>query len=125
MNRKYVAIAAGLLLGASGACVAETPIAQGVINFTGSVVESPCTASAQAGALNLNDCPTQVRGTRIDLHRVEPQASVSAPDHAPVNVKLMADSGKTDRYYHQQYALVDASGKPVTSGTFLITLTTP
>ncbi|MCP3749519.1 type 1 fimbrial protein [Pseudomonas sp. SBB6] len=125
MNGKYVAIAAGLLFGLNGACVAATPVAQGVINFTGSIVESPCTPSTQAGALNLSDCPAQVRGTRIGLQRVDSQASVSAPDQTPVNVRLVADSGKAGRYYHQQYALVDATGKAVSSGAYLITLTTP
>ncbi|CAK9890771.1 MULTISPECIES: type 1 fimbrial protein [Pseudomonas] len=125
MNGKYVAIAAGLLFGLSGACMAATSVAQGVINFTGSIVESPCTPSAQGGALNLNDCPAQARGTRIDLRRVEPQAAVSTLDHAPVNVRLVADSGKAGRYYNQQYALVDASGKALSCGAYLITLTTP
>ena len=125
MNGKYVAIAAGLLLGLSGACMAATPVAQGVINFTGSIVESPCTPSARAGALNLSDCPAQARGTRIELQQVAPQASVTTPDHAPVNVRLVADSGTAGRYYNQQYALLDASGKALSSGAYLITLTTP
>lgn len=125
MNGKYVAIAAGLLFGLSGACMAATPVAQGVIHFVGSIVESPCTPSAQAGSLHLSDCPAQARGTHIDTRRVEPQASVSAPDHAPVNVRLVADSGKAGRYYNQQYALVDASGKALSSGAYLITLTLP
>jgi hypothetical protein len=42
-----------------------------------------------------------------------------------VNVKLVADSGRGDRFYQQQYALVDGQGKPVTSGQYLITLTSP
>ncbi|QBF25667.1 type 1 fimbrial protein [Pseudomonas tructae] len=124
MNGKSVASAAGLLV-FSGACLAATPVAQGVITFTGSIVEAPCMASERSGVLSLDDCPAQMRGTRVDLHRVEPQASVSAPDLAPVNVKLVADSGTAGRYYHQRYALMDASGKPITRGTFLVTLTTP
>ncbi|MCO7608930.1 type 1 fimbrial protein [Pseudomonas chlororaphis] len=123
MNATFASTAFGLLLGLSSSCFAATPVAQGVIRFTGSIVESHCTTSAASTGLSLRQCPQGSRGGAIDVTRVG--TSVSAVDRSAVKLKLLADSGSQGRYYDQQYAFVDQSGKAVTSGTYLITLSVP
>ena len=120
MNATFASTAFGLLLGLSSSCFAAAPVAQGVIRFTGSIVESHCTTSAASTGLSLRQCPQGSRGGAIDVTRVG--TSVSAVDRSAVKLKLLADSGSQGRYYDQQYAFVDQSGKAVTSGTYLITL---
>ncbi|MGZ0785110.1 type 1 fimbrial protein [Pseudomonas sp. TKO26] len=123
MNVTFASTAFGLLLGLSSSCFAAAPVAQGVIRFTGSIVESNCASSAASTGLSLRQCPQGSRGGAIDVTRVG--ASVSAVDRSAVKLKLLADSGSQGRYYDQQYAFVDQSGKAVTSGTYLITLSVP
>ncbi len=123
MNVTFASTAFGLLLGLSSSCFAAAPVAQGVIRFTGSIVESNCTSSAASTGLSLRQCPQGSRGGAIDVTRVG--TSVSAVDRSAVKLKLLADSGSQGRYYDQQYAFVDQSGKAVTSGTYLITLSVP
>ncbi|MCO7568818.1 type 1 fimbrial protein [Pseudomonas chlororaphis] len=123
MNATFASTAFGLLLGLSSSCFAAAPVAQGVIRFTGSIVESHCTTSAASTGLSLRQCPQGARGGAIDVTRVG--TSVSAVDRSAVKLKLLADSGSQGRYYDQQYAFVDQSGKAVTSGTYLITLSVP
>lgn len=114
------AIHVGLLFSLSGVCLAASPAGQGVIYFHGSIVEASCTPFAMADGLKLNNCPA--RGSAIS---VAPVPSVRALDHSAVSVKLIADSGRARPYYQQQYALVDGQGKPVTSGLYVVTLTSP
>ncbi|WP_236044064.1 hypothetical protein [Pseudomonas arcuscaelestis] len=64
------------------------------------------------------------RGTAINVREMKPQASASSLDNASVQVKLVADSNR-GLYYDQLYTLVDNSGKAVTQGLYLITLTSP
>ena len=123
MNATFASTAFGLLLGLSSSCFAAAPVAQGVIRFTGSIVESHCTTSAASTGLSLRQCPQGSRGGAIDVTRVG--TSVSAVDRSAVKLKLLADSGSQGRYYDQQYAFVDQPGKVVTSGTYLITLSVP
>lgn len=56
---------------------------------------------------------------------MQPVATVAALSPSAVKVKLVADSGRSERYYNQQYALVDGAGKAVNSGAYIITLTSP
>ncbi|MDP9502158.1 type 1 fimbrial protein [Pseudomonas protegens] len=123
MNATFASTAFGLLLGLSSSCFAAAPVAQGVIRFTGSIVESNCASSAASTGLSLRQCPQGSRGGVIDVTRVG--TSVSAVDRSAVKLKLLTDSGSQGRYYDQQYAFVDQSGKAVTSGTYLITLSVP
>lgn len=128
MSTKLVLAGVGMFLGLSGICSAAPQSIQGTIYFHGSIVEEPCTPSstAQGGAaLSLRQCPQFSRGNDIRVHGVGPSSSVTAIGKSPVNVKLVTDSGKEGRYYDQQYALVDEAGKPVNSGMYLITLTSP
>ncbi|MBV6664172.1 type 1 fimbrial protein [Pseudomonas yamanorum] len=119
------AICVGLLFGVSGVCMAASSAGQGVIYFHGSIVEPSCTPLAVANGLKLNDCPALARGSAISVRSVEPVSSVSALDHSAVSVKLVSDSGRENSYYQQQYSLVDSQGKPVNSGKYLVTLTSP
>ena len=50
--------------------------------------------------------------------------TVKAVGNAQADVKLVADSND-GRYYDQRYVLVDALGKPIQSGAYVVTLTAP
>lgn len=126
MNGKRLSVGISLFFALSGACLAATPVAQGVIQFHGSIVEPNCTTRVGTNStFEFSGCPTPPRGSAVSVRSVEPVRSVSALDHSRVDVKLVADNRKDGRYYDQQYVLVDAAGKPVNSGAYLITLTSP
>ncbi|NVZ18021.1 type 1 fimbrial protein [Pseudomonas costantinii] len=119
MNVKRLSVVTGFLAMWAGACMASS---QGVIQFHGSIVESSCTSVASSGSMmELKGCPLASRGSRIN---VQPVSSVKALGNAAANVKLVADSG-SGRYYDQRYVLVDPLGKPIHSGAYVITLTSP
>lgn len=131
MNSKQVFASVALFLGLNGAVVAATQITQGVIRFHGNIVEASCTPSASVGGsaqgnrLDLSSCPSLARGNDIRVNAVGPTSKVTSLNQSPVNVKLLTESGDGGRYFNQQYALVDNAGKPIRSGTYLITLTSP
>ncbi len=119
MNGMRLPIATGFLAVWAGACMASS---QGVIQFHGSIVESGCTTSAgNSSVMELKGCPIASRGNHFD---VRPVASVKALGNAAANVKLVADIGN-GRYYDQRYVLVDSLGKPIQSGNYVITMTSP
>ncbi|MBD9456099.1 type 1 fimbrial protein [Pseudomonas sp. PDM05] len=94
----------------------------GVIRFSGSVVMPGCESAAVGGrTLELKGCPQASRGSGFDVRSV---GSVKALGNAPANVKLVSDSGD-GRYYDQRYELVDAAGKPIQSGLYVVTMTAP
>ncbi|MBZ9780565.1 type 1 fimbrial protein [Pseudomonas sp. REP124] len=98
--------------------LATTAVAQNSIRFEGSIVERPCHSSlTTAGTLELNTCPALARATAFDAINIDQASSMTS-------VKLLADSGP-DRYYDQRYALVDAKGKPIRAGNYLVTMTLP
>ncbi|MFB3306309.1 type 1 fimbrial protein [Pseudomonas sp. AMR01] len=120
MNVKGVSIVAGLFcLWAGGVSAAQT-VGGGTIEFRGAIVESGCATNARSGSvMDLTGCSIANRGGRIDVHSVAPFASVNA-----AHVRLVADSG-SGRYYDQRYLLVDNAGQPITSGNYVVTLTSP
>ncbi|ROM33805.1 hypothetical protein BK648_23815 [Pseudomonas poae] len=119
MNVIRLSVVTGFLAVWAGACMAAS---SGVIQFHGSIVEPGCKATAQGGStVALNGCPQAMRGSRFD---VQPVRTVQALGNAVANVKLVADSG-SGRYYDQRYQLVDALGKPIESGAYIVTLTAP
>ncbi|NVZ69501.1 type 1 fimbrial protein [Pseudomonas costantinii] len=123
MNVKRLSVVTGFLAMWAGACMASS---QGVIQFHGSIVESSCTSVASSGSMmELKGCPLASRGSRINVHPVSSvKALGNATVNATANVKLVADSG-SGRYYDQRYVLVDPLGKPIHSGAYVITLTSP
>lgn len=126
MNSKCLSIGLTLLFGLSGACLAAAPLSHGVIQFSGSIVESGCVHDIGANSiLELKGCSTSNRGTAISAVRVAQSAKATALDHSIVGVKLVSERGSTGANYDQQYALIDAAGQPVRSGAYLITLTHP
>lgn len=126
MNGKCLSVGISLFFALSGACMAATPSGQGVIQFHGSIVEPGCNTRVGASStFEFNDCPTRVSGNSVNVRSVEPVRSVSALDHSGVNIKLLAGRIQGGRYYDQEFELVDGSGKPVRSGGYLITLTSP
>lgn len=117
MNVKRLSLVTGLLAVWAGSCMAS-----GVIQFQGRIYAPSCTPVAPGGsALELKECPQAFRGNQFDVQTIR---SVQAVGNAPVNVKLVADSGE-GRYYDQRYQLVDSRGKPVQSGAYIITMTAP
>lgn len=126
MFGKHLSVGISLFFAVSGACLAATLAGQGVIRFQGSIVEPGCTSHVGANStVELNGCPTSARGSASNAVGVEPVRSVTALDHSRVDVKLVSESSKDGRYYDRQYALVDGAGKPLKSGSYLITLTAP
>lgn len=120
MNVKGISAVTGLFCLWAGACAAAQTVGQGTIQFTGAIVEPGCAANARSGAvMELTGCASSNRGSRFEVRNVAPVASVNA-----AHVKLVADSG-TGRYYDQRYLLVDSAGKPIQSGNYVITMTSP
>ncbi len=119
MNIKRLSVVSGFLAMWTGVSVAAS---SGVIQFHGSIVVPSCSVAPSGGStLELKGCPQAYRGNRFDVQSVR---SVQAVGNSPVNVKLVADSGE-GRYYDQRYMLVDAGGKPVQSGAYIVTMTAP
>jgi len=125
MNLKRLSAVTGLFFVMVGSCGAASQVGQGVIQFHGSIVESSCASNAAGVVMELKGCSPASRGSQINVRSVQPVSSVKALDHSTVSVKLMADSGVGGRYYDQRYVLVDNAGRPIHSGTYLITLTSP
>ncbi|WP_246882172.1 type 1 fimbrial protein [Pseudomonas chlororaphis] len=91
MNGKRLSVGISLFFALSGACLAATPLGQGVIQFSGSIVEPGCTSRVGANlTFEFNDCPSRVGGNSVSVRNVESVRSVSALDHSSVDVKLLA-----------------------------------
>lgn len=117
MNVKSLSVLTGLLMMWTGSCMAD-----GVIQFQGRIFTPGCEAAASGGStLELTGCPQAFRGNQFDVQTIR---SVQAVGNAPVNVKLVSDSGE-GRYYDQRYKLVDSRGKPIQSGAYIVTMTAP
>ncbi|MGH8449028.1 type 1 fimbrial protein [Pseudomonas sp.] len=119
MNVTRLSVVTGFLVVWAGACLAAP---SGVIHFHGSIVEPGCNSATLGGStVAFNTCPQAMRGSQLE---VQPVRSVQALGNATANVKLVADSG-SGRYYDQRYVVVDARGKPIQSGTYIVIVTSP
>lgn len=127
MSSQRLAVGISMFLAlASGAAQAATTVAQGVIQFSGSIVEETCNASGGVGStLALSRCPMFAPGGDISAHHVDPVRTVSAVDHSPAEVKLVTETTGDGRYFDRQYRLNDAAGKPLQSGAYVVTLSYP
>jgi hypothetical protein len=126
MNGKRWSVGIGLFFLLSGACQAANFLGQGVIRFHGSIVESGCTSRMGVSSMfEFNDCPTKVSDNSVSVRRVEPVSSVSAIEPSGGHVKLLVGRSQDGRFYNQQYELVDGGGKPLGSGAYVVTLTSP
>lgn len=122
MGVKEVLMGVSLWVALNGACQAEPAMTQGVIRFTGSIVEPGCRTGMNPDVvIELIECPRAARGTTLDVTHMGGQGSHTSA----VSARLIADSGTDEPYYDQRYALVDAAGKPVLDGSWLVTLTAP
>ena len=120
MNVGRFSVMTSLLCLWASTCGAAQTVGQGTLRFTGAIVESGCATNARSGSvMELTGCASVSRGSRLDVRSVEPVASVKA-----AHVRLVADSGE-GRYYDQRYLLVDNAGKPIESGNYVITMTSP
>ncbi|SEM49131.1 hypothetical protein SAMN04487857_102264 [Pseudomonas sp. ok272] len=117
MNVKHGLVVAGLfcvMVDAQGG-------ASGVIRFQGSIVEVGCVAQrAEGAAMELRGCPMIARSNGISVPGARPLGSVTPVGNSTANVQLKADSRQRDRFI-----LVDATGKHVQSGAYIVTLTLP
>ncbi|VVN29893.1 hypothetical protein PS664_04768 [Pseudomonas fluorescens] len=119
MNSMRMTVLTGVVAVWGGTCMAAS---QGVIHFSGSIVEQGCSTSARSGSMmELKGCPVASRGSQFD---VRPVTTVNAVGNASGNVRLVADSG-SGRYYDQRYLVVDSTGKPIQSGNYVVTVTAP
>ncbi|OPA88646.1 hypothetical protein BFW86_16525 [Pseudomonas fluorescens] len=124
MNIQRFSVAAGLFIVLTGTCA--TAAGQGTIAFHGSIVEPGCLSNAHNGSvMELTGCPSVNRGGRIDVRNVTPVASVKAVGASSARAVLLTDTGSNGRYYDQRYQLVDGLGKPIRSGAYVVTLTSP
>lgn len=112
-----------LLFSLSGLCHGATTLATGVIQFHGRIVEAPCTPSSQLNTFKLVDCPPTARGNDVRVQPTASAAAVGASSANSVRLKLVTDTRNNERYYQQHYSVIDTSGKAVTSGSYIITLT--
>ncbi|WP_137806424.1 type 1 fimbrial protein [Pseudomonas sp. G(2018)] len=120
MKIKHLPVAISVFFTLSGSSWAATPGAPDTIRFEGAIVERSCSSGLSTQAtVKLNTCPALGRATVVNVRNVDPLSA-----SAQVTVKLLADSGQ-GRYYDQRYALVDATGAPVRSGNYLMTMTLP
>jgi len=120
MNVKCISLFAGALCLGAGICSAAQSGSQGVIHFSGSIVEPSCATNAHSGAsLALTGCTTASGDTHIDVRKV---ATVASVDGASARLVSQTNDG---RYYDQEYVLVDALGKPIQTGAYVVTLTSP
>ncbi|MFO2466303.1 type 1 fimbrial protein [Pseudomonas sp. 15FMM2] len=110
----------------STSSLAETPVGTGVIHFQGSIVEPACQANRRAGSsLTFSGCPSFARAATVSARSVEPVHAVSKPDGSVVNMKLVLETTGDGRYFNRQFTLSDATGKPLHSGAYLVTLAYP
>lgn len=120
MNVKFVSLLAGALCLGAGVCNAAQSGSQGVIYFSGSIVEPSCATNAHSGAsIALTGCATASHDMHVDVRKI---ATVASVDGASARLVSQARSG---RYYDQEYLLVDALGKPIETGAYVVTLTSP
>lgn len=119
MNLKRLSVVTGFVVAWTGSCLAAP---SGIIQFHGSIVEAACNTGTPGGAtVEFNECPQALRGGQFEVQSVR---SVMVPGNAPVNIKLVTESG-SGRYYDQRYVLVDAHDKPIQSGAYIVTMTAP
>ena len=123
MNRNLFSVGAGLLLTMSGACFGATPFATGVIHFQGSITEPPCSTTRHSNGLSFNDCPTAAHAQDIRVQKIEQRQAISSAHNLDVSLKRVKDSGATQPHDNQEYLLVDGAGRPVSTGVYIITLT--
>lgn len=72
MNGKRLSVGISLFFALSGACLAATPLGQGVIQFHGSIVESGCSSHMGASStFEFNGCPTRVDVSSVSVRSVE------------------------------------------------------
>ncbi|AZF11308.1 hypothetical protein C4J93_3112 [Pseudomonas sp. R2-37-08W] len=117
MNVKRLTVVTGFVALWTGACMAAP---QGVIQFSGSIVEAPCATNARSGAsMELTGCSSAGQRTHIDVRKVVTVAGVDGASARRVS------QARTGQYYEQQYLLVDAFGKPIQTGAYVVTLTSP
>ena len=90
---------------------AATAIGSGVLQFTGSIVESSCRGEAGAMGVRVADCPSLAQRSQVDVRRVDRQAQEVQAIRADAQGEL--------------YRLVDIKGQALAQGNYVVILTAP
>lgn len=106
-----------------GTCYAADPVASGVIHFSGSIVEAPCTHSRHLDFVKLSNCPQAVSGGDVHGQLVATVQGVGASHNQQASLKRVAANQLAAKNPEKSYALVTPSGHPIESGTYVITIT--
>lgn len=115
-----------LAMGFAVAVVFSSACQAGVIHFQGAIVEPACSVQASVDArVELKGCSSASRGAAIEAQSLVPAASATALGGSVVKVRLLADSGPSERYFDRQYQLLDEAGQPVGSGDYVVTVSMP
>lgn len=124
MNIKRQSFPAVVCLVMAGACSAASLPTQGVIHFEGSIVEVGCnTAVSAQSVIELSRCPSASQGSTFQVKSVGPvQGNV---EDAQITARLIEESRGDSRYYNQNYVLVDKAGRTITTGMYVVTVTSP
>ncbi|WP_248918601.1 hypothetical protein [Pseudomonas entomophila] len=114
MDIKTFTVCAMSCLGSVAQVHATSDISSGVLQFTGSIVEPSCRGGAGDWGVRLDECPSGTLGSHIDVQSVESQGET---------VQIISN-GTLGRTSHS-YRLVDASGKQLSKGSYVVILTSP
>lgn len=112
-----------LLFNLIGTCYAATPLASGVIHFSGSIVEATCTHSRQLNIVKLSNCPQVVSDRDVYGQVVATVQGVGASNHQQASLKRVDANPLAAKKPEQSYALVTPTGHPIASGSYVITIT--
>ncbi|MDD1509313.1 type 1 fimbrial protein [Pseudomonas sp. CNPSo 3701] len=111
-----------LFSGLCSACFAAPPMNQGVIHFSGSVVEPACSFSSAADTLRLDACSSKSHPAKVAVKPLPQSLEAGSATDAQMQAKLISDTSR-GHLHDQRYVLVTATGKPVKTGHYLVTLT--
>lgn len=110
-----------------GSCsVAAAPMT-GSLNIRGQIVEPPCSTEVSADlTLMLQGCPSVISaGNILEVKRVTTVTSVAAADNSSVEARLITNKELSGAEYGQEYILIDASGKTIRSGSYVVNINYP
>ncbi|QXH37489.1 hypothetical protein [Pseudomonas muyukensis] len=111
MGIKAFAVCVVACLGWVAQAQAATAIGSGVLQFTGSIVESSCRAEAGAMGVRVADCPSTAQRSQVDVQRADRQVEQVQAMRADARGEL--------------YRLVDIKGQPLAQGNYVVILTAP
>lgn len=121
MNGRNLLIISSLAYTMANPCWAVTAPEppQSAIQFQGGLIEPSCGHADTGPFIELKNCVTS-RADAVDIHIIQRRISISGRGQENVSVKLIQNGGT-----EPHYVVVDGHGAPVSSGLYLVTLTSP